>query len=559
MGLTKIQLDQQDNSELPRHSMNLQLLSALAKSATGIAQPKIHLKRITKPIGLLLLLINAQLNILPPAAAKNTFHQSGKGTYTKHLYIVSPKSSQAEFDSNFICPAQLGAAIKLVTNRSQFSRVRWGILIQTLSNSGTIYSRDAQKYFIPASNVKLLTTAAVLHQLGSQYRIRTSIYGTDQGFLRIIGRGDPSLTDTQLRQLAQQLSRRGVRQIRQLIADDNYFQGYTVNPSWEWEDVQADYGAPVNSLILNQNAVMLTLLPQQLGQKVRIVWADPTEATRWQIENESVTTKPGEPSSINVNRDLKGSILKISGQMAVDSEPESVSLAVIDPIGHFLRHFRRAFLAEGIKDANTSAITAISDSISYKLRLSVAPELAAVESPPLSQLLVETNQNSNNLYAEALLRTLAANSNTPVTISTTEMGLGVVKETLTQLGVDPTGYVLADGSGLSRHNLVSPEVITQTLRVMAKSPFAPVYQGSLPVAGISGTLKNRFRETAAQGIMQGKTGTMSGVVALSGYLDAPNYEPLVFSIIVNQSDQPAAILRQAIDKIVLLLTRLHSC
>jgi D-alanyl-D-alanine carboxypeptidase/D-alanyl-D-alanine-endopeptidase (penicillin-binding protein 4) len=534
--------------------MTFQLLSADAKLQS-------RLQRIVKPIGLLLLLINAQLHILPQAVvAKNASRlQAGRHTAVNSLDISSVSQAEKFKPANFLCPAQLGVAIESVTNRPQFNRVRWGILIETLSTSRTIYSRDAQKYFIPASNVKLLTTAAVLHQLGSQYRIRTLVYGTSNGFLRIVGRGDPSLTDTQLRQLAQQLSRRGIRQVRQLLADDNYFQGYAVNPSWEWEDVQADYGAPVNSLILNQNAVMLTLLPQQLSQRVRVIWADPTEATRWRIENESVTTKPGEPTSINVNRGLKGSILKISGQIAVDSEPESVSLAVIDPIGHFLRHFRRALLAEGIKETtNASAITAISDNIRYRLRLSVAPELAAVESPPLSQLLVETNQNSNNLYAEALLRTLAANSNTPV-ITSTEMGLSIVKETLTRLGVDPAGYVLVDGSGLSRHNLVSPEVIVQTLKAMAKSPVAAVYRGSLPVAGISGTLKDRFRETAAQGIMQGKTGTMSGVVALSGYLDVPNYEPLVLSIIVNQSDQPAAVLRQAIDEIVLLVTRLHSC
>lgn len=537
--------------------MNLQLLSALAKSIADIAQPRIRLRRIAKPIGLLLLLINAQLNILPSAAAKNAFHQSDKDISAKRLYIISTKPSQAEkFDADFICPAQLGTVIESVTNRPQFSRVRWGILIQTLSSSHPLYSRDAQKYFIPASNVKLLTTAAVLHQLGSQFRIRTSVYGTNDGFLRVVGRGDPSLTDTQLRQLTQQLSRRGIRQVRQLIAADDYFQGYAVNPSWEWEDVQADYGAPVNSLILNQNAVILTLSPQQLSQRVRVVWADPTEATQWRIENESVTTKPGEPTSINTSRNLPGAALKITGQMAVDSEPESESLAVLDPIGHFWRHFHRALVAQGIRTtANQNAITGISNI----LRLSVAPELAAVESPPLSQLLLETNQNSNNLYAEALLRTLGANSNTPIIDSTPEMGLRVVKETLTQLGVDSAGYVLADGSGLSRHNLVSPEVIVQTLKAMAKSPVAAVYRGSLPVAGISGTLKDRFRETAAQGIMQGKTGTMSGVVALSGYLDVPNYEPLVLSIIVNQSDEPAAILRQAIDEIVLLLTRLHSC
>lgn len=528
--------------------MIFQLLSTLAMPAAGIAQKKIRQQCTVKPIGLLLLLINTQLNILPSAEAK---------LFRPHSDIASAKSSQAQkLDSNFLCPAQLEAAIQSVTNRPQFSRVRWGILIQTLSSSRLLYSRDAQKYFIPASNVKLLTTAAVLHQLGSQYRIRTSVYGTDNSFLRIVGRGDPSLTDTQLRELAQQLRRRGIRQVRQMIADDDYFQGYAVNPSWEWEDVQADYGAPVNSLILNQNAVTLTLLPQQLSQRVRVVWADPTEATQWQIENESATTKLGEPISIDVSRNLQGAALKITGQMAVDSEPELVSLAVLDPTGHFWRHFHRELVAEGIKaTADQNAITGISD----RLRLSVAPELAAIESPPLSQLLLETNQNSNNLYAEALLRTLGANSNASIIDSTPEMGLRVVKETLTQLGVDPAGYVLADGSGLSRHNLVSPEAIAQTLIAMAKSPEAAVYHASLPVAGISGTLKNRFRETAAQGIMQGKTGTMSGVVALSGYLDVSDYQPLVFSIIVNHSDQPAAILRQAIDEIVLLVTRLHRC
>lgn len=526
----------------------------------AIAQSKSNLWRIAKPIGLVILLINVQLNISQEIAeAKNPFpSQSRRNTAAKDLDISSTKSSQVEkVKPANLCPAQLGTAIQLVTNRPQFNRFRWGILIETLSSGRTLYSRDAQKYFIPASNVKLLTTAAVLHQLGSQHRIRTSVYGTDD-VLRIVGRGDPSLTDTQLRELAQQLSRRGIRQVK-LIAVDNYFQGYTVNPSWEWEDVQADYGAPVNSLILNQNTVALTLLPQQVGQKVRVIWADPSEATRWRIENESVITKPGEPLSINVSRNLQGAVLKIAGKMSIDTEPESVSLAVLDPHGHFLRHFQRSLVAEGIKaTADQSSVTGMSDIIRY-LRLSAAPELAAVESPPLSELLVETNQNSNNLYAEALLRTLGANSNTSESTATAEVGLSVVKETLTKLGVNPDGYVLADGSGLSRHNLVSPEAIAQTLKVMAKSPLAPVYRASLPVAGLSGTLQNRFQGTAVQGILQGKTGTMSGVVALSGYLDPSNYEPLVFSIIVNQSDQSAATIRQAIDEIVLLLAKLRSC
>ena len=524
---------------------------------SGYTQQKTYYWRIAKLIGLLLL-INVQLNIGQEIAeAKNSIDsQFREYTTVKNLNNGLTEYSQAEKvkSANSLCPAQLGAAIESVTNRPQFKRFSWGIVIQTLS-SRTLYSRDAQKYFIPASNVKLLTTAAALHQLGSQYRIRTSIYGTDNNDLLVVGRGDPSLTDTQLRQLAQQLSDRGIRQVRQIIAADNYFQGYAVNPSWEWEDVQADYGAPVNSLIVNQNTVMLTLLPQQLNQKVRVVWANPIEATRWRIENEAVTVKPSESTSVNVSRNLTGAILKLTGQISVDSPPESVSLAVVDPLDNFLLHLRWALLAEGIKEtAALSGKTQISD-----MPKSATFELAAVESPPLSQLLVETNQNSNNLYAEALLRTLGVNSNTSKSTATAEIGLAVVKETLTKLGVDPAGYVLADGSGLSRHNLVSPEAIAQTLSVMALSPLAPIYRASLSVAGINGTLQNRFRETAAEGILQGKTGTMSGVVALSGYLDSLNYEPLVFSIIVNESDQPAATIRQATDEIVLLLTRLRSC
>jgi serine-type D-Ala-D-Ala carboxypeptidase/endopeptidase (penicillin-binding protein 4) len=186
-------------------------------------------------------------------------------------------------------------------------------------------------------------------------------------------------------------------------------------------------------------------------------------------------------------------------------------------------------------------------------------EIAAVQSPPLSELLMETNQNSNNLYAESLLRALAFKQPRIPNKNTADIGLEVLKKTLTQLGVDASGYVLVDGSGLSRRNLVTPEALVQTLQAIAKTPAASVYRASLPVAGKSGTLKSRFRGTLAEGIVQAKTGTLSGAVSLSGYVNAPQYEPLVFSILVNQSEQPASVLRQAIDEIVVLLAQLQRC
>jgi D-alanyl-D-alanine carboxypeptidase/D-alanyl-D-alanine-endopeptidase (penicillin-binding protein 4) len=407
--------------------------------------------------------------------------------------------------------------------------------------------------------VKLLTTAAALRQLGSQFRIRTSVYAAGAGSLRVVGRGNPSLTDTQLSELARQLKRQGVRHVQQLIVDDGYFQGDAVHPTWEWEDVQADYGTSINSLILNQNAVELFVSPQQPGQPLRVSWSDAIAGRQWRLENETVTADAGTPASVTVTGVLGQPVLRIKGQLPVDAKSESFFLAILDPATYFLQRFQRALVAEGIN--------VVRGSVEFHGGTAGERELVAVESPPLSALLVETNQESNNLYAEVLLRTLQASAKlaedqpaiNAAIRNSTDIGLNELKAALTELGVDPESYVLADGSGLSRHNLVSPDAIAQTLKLMAQTPQAAIYRASLPVAGLTGTLGRRFRNTAAQGNLQAKTGTLTGVSALSGYLDVPGYQSLVFSIIANQSDQSAATLRQAIDEIVLLLTRLRSC
>jgi D-alanyl-D-alanine carboxypeptidase/D-alanyl-D-alanine-endopeptidase (penicillin-binding protein 4) len=234
----------------------------------------------------------------------------------------------------------------------------------------------------------------------------------------------------------------------------------------------------------------------------------------------------------------------------VDLASISIGVAIFDPGRYFLQHFQTALTAQGI----TVAQSRVADTVS---RITSEPELASVNSPPLAELVAETNQNSNNLYAEALLRSLGANSNTEGDADS--LGLIAVKQTLTALSVNPASYFQADGSGLSRRNLVSPEALVQTLQGMAQTPEASIFRASLPVAGVSGTLKNRFRDTPVQGNLQAKTGTLTGVVALSGYLTPPKYPPLVVSIIVNQSEQPASIIRQNIDEMVVLLARLQPC
>jgi serine-type D-Ala-D-Ala carboxypeptidase/endopeptidase (penicillin-binding protein 4) len=465
--------------------------------------------------------------------------------------------TQASPGSN-LCPAQLNGAINTVVNRVPFRRSRWGILVQTLATQGkytTLYDRDGQHYFTPASNTKLLTTAAALTQLKSQYRIRTSIHRVaatnNQTVLRVVGRGDPSLTPKELQSLAQQLSQKGIKRIDRLIGDDSYFGGAIVNPNWEWGDLQAGYGATVNSLIVNQNAIGLTLFPQTLGQPLRVQWDDPTEAAGWQVANTSRTVDAQAPEFLEVGRDFSKPILQIKGQLRVGAESETVTVAVADPAQHFLQHLRRALIAQQIPVGQT-LVTTTASSIPE-------PEIAFVQSPPLATLLAETNQESNNLYAEALLRSLSKIPPTNTANPGLETGLANLKTTLSRLGVDASGYSLVDGSGLSRLNLISPTALVQTLQAMATAPEAKIYRASLAVGGESGTLRNRFRNTPAQGNLQAKTGTLTGAIALSGYVNPPGYQPLVFSILVNQSTEPTPSLRSAIDEIVLLLTQLKSC
>ena len=468
----------------------------------------------------------------------------------------------AENASANICPKDLKPEIDAIVNRPEFARTRWGIAIEILSPNEppeSLYALEAKKYFIPASTAKLLTTAAALEAMNPNFRIRTSVYGTTNdgiaASVQVVGRGDPSIQEEQLEVLAQQLRDRGITEIDQLIAEDTYFQGSPVNPNWEWEDIQAGYGTRVNSLIFNQNAIDLILWPQAVGEPLRVSWVDPQEASRWKLENNSVTVNIGEAEFVEVGRDLQKPVIRVSGQLMVGAASEPVYAAVVDPGDRFLQRFRDILVAQGIQVNKTLLVTeSLANSVQEENL-----ELAAIESPPLSELVMEVNQKSNNLYAEVLLRLLgvniAAENNLAIlhpqrsaNDSSADAGLAVVKSILTQRGVNPDSYILADGSGLSRHNLISPEALVKTLRMMASSDRLPLYLSSL-----------RLREFSNRVTVQAKSGGMSGISSLAGYINSPKYESLLFAIILNNSNNSGTIRRQAINEIIQLLTRLGRC
>lgn len=465
-----------------------------------------------------------------------------------------PAQAASLSEVNEICPAQLGDAIAQLTDGPQLRQVRWGILIQTIGDAQTLYAKNATGRFIPASNAKLLTTAAALTQLTPSFRFRTSVYQTslpgEPISLWVVGRGDPSLTETELHQLAQQLRDRGITEVDQLILDDQYFRGAPVHPSWEAEDIQQGYGAPANSLILNQNALNLTLVPRRLGEPLQVIWENPNDRQGWQIDNRSQTAAADAPEFVEVGRDFSRPIVWVKGQLRVGSVPEPVAISVPQPVQHFGDRFQQVLAVEGIQIRQK--LTA-DDPLPAN-----AIEIAAVESAPLVDLLRKTNQESNNLYAEVLLRALGS-AYLPNTSDSRAAGLEATQAILTNLGIATDNYSLLDGSGLSRQNWVSPLVLVQTLRGMAHSSDAETYSRSLAVAGTSGTLENRFQASAVRGHLQGKSGYMGGVAALSGYLQPPDFLPLGFSILVNQPRQSVVQVEQVIDQIVETLFNLQPC
>ncbi|MBF2027007.1 MAG: D-alanyl-D-alanine carboxypeptidase/D-alanyl-D-alanine-endopeptidase [Oscillatoriales cyanobacterium C42_A2020_001] len=470
--------------------------------------------------------------------------------------VVVPISTFQQAQSTGVCASNLTNTLNRIVTRT--SGVRWGVLVQTQGAVGSrrsLYAWNPRTQLIPASNNKIFTTAAALQRLGAAYRMRTIVTGNSTSAnlstLRILGQGDPSLTTAHMTVLAQRLSQRGIQQTALLVGDDTYFRGAAINPNWDADDTLAGYGAPVNSLMINQNGIGVTLFPQRVGQPLRVQWDDPSDAQDYRLNNQSVTVSASQGESIDVYRDRNSRVVNIEGQLRVGSVSEPAAAAINNPGNYLVQKFRNALTAAKIT-VNQATVVKNTPALPGEV------ELAVVESPPLSMLLNETNQESNNIYAEALLKTVGKAQN-PNNLDATAAGVAGVKAVLTPLGVDANQYTMVDGSGLAANNRASAEAFVQTLQAMTLIPDAATFRASLPVAGVSGTLKSRFRNTAAQGRVQAKTGTISGVVSLSGYVAPLNHPPLVFSILTNASGVSASTVRNAVDEMVLVLVGIRQC
>jgi D-alanyl-D-alanine carboxypeptidase/D-alanyl-D-alanine-endopeptidase (penicillin-binding protein 4) len=471
--------------------------------------------------------------------------------------------------SNSTADIELARKIDQTINQSKFAMARWGVCVMSLRDGRVVYGRDAQKSFFPASNMKLITTAAALDLLGADYRWRTSVYveknpdadGTIVGDIFLYGRGAVDLDSNSLNQLADEIYKRGVRRVKgDVVGDESFFRGDALGEGWLWNDAQWFFGAEASALSINDNEVKIIVTPTAFNQTANATLQP--KSNYIQLNNETKTIEGNKVISIGIHRGLSNNDVRVWGGVPANSSGLNARLSVYKPALWAAQLFRDALKAKGISiEGNTRTLDAQDRQAGKGFDLQNATELAYIESQTLNEVVRKTNKESWNLAAELMLRTIGQKfGNTAPDPEPKKMavrgddgaGAAVLKKWLGEKGIPTNGLSLHDGSGLSRLSLITPESLTRLLVFMTRHSSAQIFKDSLPIAGQDGTLSYRFKNSSANGRIFAKTGTLTHISALSGYATASNGETFAFSIICNDETQPEDSIG-IIDEIAALL------
>ena len=439
----------------------------------------------------------------------------------------------------------------------------WGVLVKSLKTDETLYALNAGKLMMPASNMKIVTLAAAAEKLGWDYRYETKVLaagsvegGTLQGDLVVVGSGDPSLVaadgmaDRVFADWADRLKQRGIRTIAgRVIGDDNGFEEETLGFGWSWDDLPDDYAAGVGALQFNENAVRVTVAPgPAVGDSAGISTAPAGSGLT--IVSAVTTSAAGTPASISTHR-LPGSMtLELRGSIPPGAAPSTLTVSVDNPTLFFAAALRTALIANGI-DVRGPAVDI--DDVRDAPAARGTP-IVSYQSAPLSALAVRLMKVSQNQYAEIFLKSVATGAGVP----TAAAGRSAAQTILERWGVPAAALIQRDGSGLSRYDYVTPEALVTILTHVDRDPrLHGPFEAALPIAGRDGALSNRMKDTPAEGNARAKTGSMTNVRGLSGYVTSADGEPLVFSILANNFDTPPDTITKTADAIVVRLAQLR--
>jgi len=478
--------------------------------------------------------------------------------------------------------AQLKDDLDALLSGAVLARGTWGVLVRSMRTGDTLYAFNPLKLLMPASNMKIVTLAAAAERLGWNYAYETRVFavgpieaGVLRGDLVVVGSGDPSIgvTDGSAARIfgawADRLKELGIRAIDgRIVGDDRGFEDQTLGFGWSWDDLPDDYAAGVGALQFNENAVRVTVSPGiAVGEPASIAVEPP--GSRLGVACVVRTERAGVPRSLSTRRLPGAQRLEITGTMGLDAPPAVLSVSVDNPTIFFVEAMKLALIARGL-DVRGAAVDIGS------LQGEAAPGVnndrgggppgvnndrlvATNRSAPLSTLAIRLMKDSQNQYAETLLKTLGAADGQvrgEAARGTAAGGRISARAVLERWGVDGSGLIQRDGSGLSRYDYVNADTLVAILsHVFHDTTLYGPFNASLPVAGEDGTLANRLKGTVAEGRVQAKTGSMSNVRALSGYMSTADAEPLAFSILVNNFETPADVVNNATDAIVIRLAQ----
>lgn len=451
---------------------------------------------------------------------------------------------------------ELRADLARVFGAPIMDRGVWGVDVKSLDRGEGLYDLNAGKLMMPASNMKILTLAATAETLGWDYRFTTTLEtrgtvanGVLHGDLIVRSNGDPSINaregraDAVIDEWARALQAAGISSIDgRVIGDDQAFDDEGLGAGWAWDYLQYGYAAPVGALEFNENIATLTIAPGATAGASAIIGISP--GSGFTLLNRAISGAEGSEETLDYRRHIDRAVLEVTGSIPFGSPTRTRGVAVVNPT---------IFVAQGLKDGLASRGITVSgeavdlDDVAAAEMQNPAERrvLASAESPPLRDIATVLMKMSQNLYAETLLKALGAAGGG---LGTAEGGRLAVRKTLDAWGVPGDGYVMFDGSGLSRYNYVTAATLTTVLERMYKDPrHHDPFIATLPIAGKDGTLGTRMRRTRAEGNAVAKTGSISNVRALSGFVRSRDGEMLLFSILTNDFVIPAATVNWIAD------------
>jgi serine-type D-Ala-D-Ala carboxypeptidase/endopeptidase (penicillin-binding protein 4) len=442
------------------------------------------------------------------------------------------------------------------------------VVVRDAVTGETLYDRLGDHRFTPASNTKFLTSTAAMSVLGPDYRFTTDVLSTGKqegsallGDLYLRGNGDPTALAADYDTLAAALKAQGIKTVvGDLVGDDTYFDHDRLGTAWGWDDEGAYYEQEASALTLapdtdydNGNIVVVAGPGAKPGDKPSYTVTPPSAAKYVTIVNNGTTVDNGGHDTLGISREHATNNVVISGTVPADGGTTTEWIAVQDPTGYATTVFHEALAAAGIKViGRTRWGTATPDA---------AHVLAAHQSMTLSQLLIPFLKLSNNGHAEALTKAMGHKVSGEGSWSA---GLSAIRAYTAAHGMNTSLYRQSDGSGLSRFDIIPPDQLTSLLISVRSEPWFDTWYNALPIAGnadrfTGGTLRSRMRNTPAANNVHGKTGSLTGVSALSGYVTSADGRKLVFSVIENNYLVSAATVRTQIeDTIAVTLASWHS-